>query len=296
VRLLGLCLSAALLASPCRGQCATPWIPSDPSALRAVVLLEGETDPVVARAIAAVGANAVASRNPPDPAAGANFAAAGLGYIAPLLVREVERLPLDTALLARLRSIPALIGIEYFDDTVTEGYATPDTQERAYGILKSLFPDLLILYATRLDPIATDPTFLDGYFRPEFSDLVVPYFYPVGITTLGSYQEGDPWEAPLGALLDPIAARMPAGKGVLPVLQAFEEDGFVLGGGFLLRQLDVYAELWPGNRNAAAFAWAAGRSPDTMDAHPVLLREASSLFGAVPSPPRPCTVSQRAAR
>lgn len=296
VRAVGLGLSAALLAAPCRGQCETQWSPADPAALRAVVLVEGEADPAVARSIAALGANTVASLNPPDPAAGANIAAAGLKYIARLAVRDAQRLPLDTALLERLRSIPGLAGLEYYDDTVTEGYAAPDTQERTYAILKSLFPALLILYATRLDPIATDPAYLDGYFRPKFSDLVVPYFYPVGNTILGAQQERDAWEDRLRGLLTPVAARMPAGEGVFPVLQAFEQDGFRVDGGLVRRQLDVYAELWPGNRNAAAFAWTVGGTLHGLNERPMLLRAVASLFGAVPSPPRPCLLPARAAR
>jgi len=267
----------------------------DPTSLRVVVLLEGETDPAVARSIAALGANAVATLKPPDPATGANLAAAGLRYIAPVLIRDVERLPVDTALLERLRSIPALAGLEYYDDAVTEGYATAETQARAYGILKTLFPGLLVLYALRLDPVATDPVFLDGYFRPEFTDLVVPYFYPVGNTTLGPQQETDEWEERLRSLLSPVAARMPPGEGVLPVLQAFGETGYPVSGGLLRRQLEVYAQLWPENANVALFAWTAGGSAG-MDDSPVLLRAAASLFGGIPSPPIPCLVPPRRAR
>lgn len=289
-------LSGILLASSARGQCSSQWTVSDAAALRAVVLVAGETDPAVARSVASLGANVVASLNPPDPAVGANLADAGLKYIAPLLISDVERLPGDAALLARLRTIPALAGLEYYDDTVTEGYASPETQARAYGILKDAFPDLLVLYATRLDPVATDPTYLDDYFRPEFSDLVVPYFYPVGNTILGAQQEGEAWEARLRALLAPVAARTPAGKGILPVLQSFEQEGFPINGGFLRRQIGVYGEFWPGNRNAALFAWQTEGSVHGVNDLPVLRRAVSSLFGASPSPPRPCVVPSRPGR
>ncbi len=293
---LGLC--AALLAARSAGQCASPWAASGPAALRAVVLLDGESDPGVAQAIAALGANAAASLNPPDPAAGANLAAAGLSYVARIPVREAERLPQDAAAVQRLRAIPGLAGLEYFDDTVTEGYATPETQARAYGILKSLFPGLLVLYATRLDPVATDPGYLDGYFRPEFTDLLVPYFYPVGNTILGAEQETDAWPDRLRALLAPVAARTPAGKGIFPVLQAFEQTGYPVSGGLLRRQLEVYAGLWPEDpiANAALFAWSAGGSLHGMDENSVVRRSASALFGEAPSPPTPCLVPPRAVR
>ena len=295
-RSAGLFLASVLFAAACAGQCAPPWIASDASALRAVVLFQGESDPAVARAIAALGANTVASLNPPDSAAGANLAAAGLRYVACIFVRDVERLPFDPAAIERLRAIPALAGLEYFDDRVTEGYASPDTQARAYGILKSLFPELLVLYATRLDTVATDPAYLDGFFRPEFTDLLVPYFYPVGNTTLGPQQQSDPWEDRLRAVLAPVAARTPTGKGIFPVLQAFEQAGYPVSGGLLRRQVEIYAELWPANSNAALFAWTAGDSSRGMDESPVIRRAAAALFGMAPSPPVPCLLPTRLSR
>jgi hypothetical protein len=289
-RPLGLGLSAALLAGAALAQCAPQWAASDSSALRAVVLVGGESDPSVAQAIAELGANAVASLSPPDPDAGANLAAAGLRYVARIPFRDVARLPTDASAVERLRAIPALAGLEYFDDTVTEGYATPETQARAYGILKSLFPEVLVLYATRLDPVATDPSYLDGFFRPEFTDLLVPYFYPVGSTILGPQQESDAWEDRLRALLAPVAARTPALEGILPVLQAFEQTGYPVGGGLLRRQAEVYSELWPANHNAALFAWAG------IDQSPVLQRASEAFFGEIPSPPHPCTLPPRPVR
>ncbi|HEY2798392.1 MAG TPA: hypothetical protein VGK26_10935 [Thermoanaerobaculia bacterium] len=289
---LSLCLPEVLLAVPTPRPCARQGVVPGPNALRAVVLVEGETDPSVAQAIAALGANTAASLNPPDPAAGANLAASGLSYIARILVRDVERLPSDAAAIARLRAIPALSGLEYYDDTVTEGYATPETQARAYGILKALFPDLLVLYAERLDPVATDPAYLDGFFRPDFTDLLVPYFYPVGNTILGPQQETDDWEDRLRALLEPVAACTPAGKGILPVLQAFEQTGYPLSGGLLRRQVEVYEELWPEHFNAALFAWTVGGELHGMSEIPVLRRAASALFGELPAPPMPCVVAR----
>jgi hypothetical protein len=260
-----------------------------------VVLLEGETDPAVAEAIAELGANAVASLKAPDAAAGANAASAGLAYVARIRTADVLRLPSDAAAVDRLRAIPALAGLEYIDDAAAEGYTSAEVQERAYGILKGLFPDLLALYATRLDPVATDPAYLELYYRPEFTDLVTPYFYPVGTTVLGTQEEDDPWEERLRSLLAPLAARTPAGKGVFPVLQGFEQIGFPIRGGLVRRQLRVYSEFWPDNQNAAMFWWGGGTSEPLvgMSARPVLGRGVAGAFGGVPSRPVPCAAAAR---
>jgi hypothetical protein len=293
-------LSALLLTapSPASAQCAREWIADDSAALRAVVVLTGETDPAVAEAIAALGANAVASLNPPDAAAGATAAAAGLVYIARMHTRDVLELPFDPAAVERLRAIPGLAGIEYIDDTVEEGYTSPATQARAYQILEVLFPDLLALYATRLDPVETDPFYLDHYYRPEFTDLVTPYFYPVGTTVLGPQQEDDAWEARLRCLLEPLAARTPTRERVLPLLQAFEQVGYPIRDGLVRRQLDVYAEFWPGNRNAAYFWWGGGTSEPLvgMSERPVVKRGVAESLGGVPSRPVPCAAAPRASR
>ena len=49
----------------------------------------------------------------------------------------------------------------------------------------------VLVYPTRLDPIVWSPDFLDRFFRPEFTDLVTPYFYPVGTTVIGEARETD---------------------------------------------------------------------------------------------------------
>ena len=101
---------------------------------------------------------------------------------------------MDPGAVEALRAIPGIAGFHYREEEGIEGYTPAAEQQRAYAILKAFFPDALVLYATRLDPIATDPLYLDGYFRPEFSDLVAPYFYPIGTTVLGDFGEGDGWE------------------------------------------------------------------------------------------------------
>ena len=267
----------------------------DPAALRIVVVGAGEEDPAVARQIATLGANALATSSPPRPETAFAAASAGLAYIPRLSTREIERLLVDTPRTESIRRMSGIAGIHYLDDSVEEGYTSPETQARAYGILKSLFPDRLALYATRLDPVATDPGYLAAYYRPEFTDLVTPYFYPVGTTVLGTHRESDRWEDTLRSLLDPLAAATPRGKPILPVLQAFEQTGHPVGGSLLRRQLGVYAELWPGNRNVAAFWWGGPTTEPFAGIAdlPALARGVRELFGTDPSRPAPCVAAPR---
>ena len=108
---------------------------------------------------------------------------------------------------------------------------------------------------TRLAPIAWSPDYLDNYFRPAFTDLVTPYFYPVGTTILGEAREEDPWSERLATLLALLSARVPEGKGVLPVLQGYEQPGYPLDTRFAAAQLMVYRRFWPDVSNAAFEAW-----------------------------------------
>jgi hypothetical protein len=211
----------------------------DPTALRVVVGLAGEADPAVARGVASLGANTLATTTGPRLETALAAQSAGLGYLPRLSTLEIARLPVDPARVESFRRMPAISGFQYLDEGVIEGYARPETQARAYGILKSLFPDRLALYATRLDLVATDPRFLPNFYRPEFTDLVTPYFYPVGTTVLGRHEETDPWEARLRSLLEPLAAATPEDKPILPVLQAFAQTGHPVGGGLPRRQLRV---------------------------------------------------------
>ena len=261
----------------------------DRHALRVVIVIAGESDPAVARAIAAVGANTIATLTPPSLPTALAARSSGLGYMPRMTTREVERLPSDAARVEAIQRMPAITGIQYLDDSVLEGYASPSTQARAYGILKALFPDRLVVYATRLDPVASDPGYVANFFRPEFTDLVAPYFYPVGTTVHGPQNEPDPWEAGLRSLLAPVAAATPAGKPVLPVLQAFEQIGYPIGGGLLPRQVRVYAEFWPENRNLAAFWWGGPLDEPLVGLSqvPILTRGLAKLFGAAPARPAP---------
>jgi hypothetical protein len=227
-------------------------------AIRAVVLTVGEDDPSVLEGVRAMGADTVVTFARPSAAASAAAGAAGLAYVPFLSVRDIDRLLFDPDALVALRAIPGIAGFHYMDEDVVEGYTPPEEQARAYAILKALFPGALVLIATRLDPVASDPGYLDGYFRPEDTDLVAPYFYPVGTTPIGDFTEQDGWEERLASLLVPIAARMPAGKAVLPVLQAFEQEGFPVGPELAARQFAVYQSVWPDTADIAAFWWGGG--------------------------------------
>ena len=200
--------------------------------------------------------------------------------------------------LAAVRAMPAIVGFSYLDLDAIEGFALPSTQARAYATLKALFPDRLVLYATRLDPIATHPGYLAAYYRPEFTDLVTPYFYPVGTTPLGTFEETDSWEGQLRALLAPLAAATPPGKPMLPVLQAFEQAGYPAGGGLPRRQLDVYEEFWPDDPNVAAFWWGGPNDEPIVGLSdiPPIARGVGQLFGTVPGRPSPCMLAPRALR
>jgi hypothetical protein len=254
--------------------------------MRAVVLTVGEEDPSVLEGVRALGADTVVTYARPSAAAASLATAHGLRYIPFLSVSDADRLLVDGDFLQAMRAIP-VAGFHYDAEDAVEGYTTAEDQRRAYGILKTVFPDAIVLYATRLDPVATDPAFLDAYFRPEYTDLVAPYFYPVGTTILGTYGEDDAWEERLASLLAPVAARMPAGQGVLPVLQAFQQDGYPVGADFPTRQLDAYRRIWPGLSDIAAFWWGdAGGGPlFGLSSTPVLARAFTRLlYGLTPEP------------
>jgi hypothetical protein len=284
--------SAILLAGSAalRGHDCGPVSHGGDPVLRVVIVLAGEADPSVARRIADLGANTIATTTPPSLPTARVAEAAGLGYLPRMAMREIDRLPTDAARVEEIRSMPAIIGFQYLDDSVLEGYASPATQARAYGILKALFPDRLAIYATRLDPVASDSGYLAKYYRPEFTDLVTPYFYPVGTTVHGPQQASERWEDRLRSLLEPLAAVTPGEKPMLPVLQGFEQIGYPVGGGLLPRQLRVYADLWPENRNLAVFWWGGPLDEPLVGLSqvPILSRGLAKVFGAAPARPAPC--------
>jgi hypothetical protein len=145
-----------------------------------------------------------------------------------------------------------------------------------------LFPTLLVLFALRVDPVQADPTYLDNYFRPQYTDLLTPYWYPVATTILGPFQYSDPWEAKTLALLTPFHQRMldmGLARGVFPVLQSYEQAGYpILDSNFAQRQANVYATLWPENRNAATFDWSDSSDSTNLAGNLVLQESFKALF------------------
>ena len=233
-----------------------------PAGLRVLDLERDEPDPAAWEAMRDRGANTVAILRPPQAAIDRLAGGAGLRYLAFLTTEEIATLPDDASRISEIRAEHALAGFYFWDSQVLEGFTSPEAQGQAYSTLKLLFPDKLVLYPTRLDPIAWSPDFLDRYFRPEFTDLVTPYFYPVGTTILGEAHEADDWRARLDGLLSDLASRIPRGKGLLPVLQGFEQQGYPISSYFLAEQFASYRRFWPDVPNAAVFAWELG-SPDS---------------------------------
>jgi hypothetical protein len=226
-----------------------------PDGLRVLVLERNDQDPAEWEAIRQAGANVVATLRPPSRETDALAGAAGLTYLAFFTTDEIPLFSRDASRIGEALSERNLAGFYFWDARVVEGFTSPEVQQQSYSTLKLLFPDKLVLCPTRLDPIAWSPDFLDGYFRPEFTDLVIPYFYPVGTTGFGAVQEGDPWPDRLGGLISALARRVPPDKGVLPVLQGFEQQGYPVSSNFLTEQFAVYRRSWPDLPNAAVYAW-----------------------------------------
>ena len=266
------------------------------SAIRAVVLIVGEEDPAVLEGVRALGANAVFTFARPSATASAAAAAAGLEYFPFLSVRDTDRLLSDDDYRRALLAIPGIAGFHFRDEDVLEGFTPAAEQERAYATLKALFPGRLVIQATRLDPIAWFPSYLDGYFRPEFTDLVAPYFYPIGTTVLGDEQESDPWEARLAELLAALEPRVAPDARILPILQAFEQDGHPVGPEIAWRQLDVYRTIWPGADDVAAFWWGGGTDEPLsgLRDRPEVSSGFARLFLGLPPRPWTRTVAPRA--
>ena len=262
--------------------------------MRAVVLTVGEEDPNVIAGVRALGADTVVTTARPSLKASNLAQAAGLKYIPFLSTLDVDRLLTDSDYRAAVSAIPGIAGFHSMNDQIVEGYTSALEQERAYTILKSLFPAAIVIHPTRLDLLATDPTYGDLYVRPEFTDYVTPYFYPVASTVLGPQQEDDPWEERLAFLLGLLAPRIPSGKPVLPVLQAFEQDGYPVPSDLASRQLDVYRKFWPDIANLAAFWWGDGTAPlRGLGERPALRAGFCRLFAGLLPRPAPRVVPER---
>jgi hypothetical protein len=142
----------------------SPLASPSSSGLRCVVLESEDIDAAAWRSIGALGANLLARFAPPGPEADRAAGEAGLSYLAFLTTDEVENLGNDLARVAEIRAEKNLAGFYYWDAGVQEGFTAPDAQRRAYTTLKSLFPEKMVLYPTRLDPILWSDGFLDAYF------------------------------------------------------------------------------------------------------------------------------------
>jgi len=226
-----------------------------PPGLRVMALERDDQDRAAWSAIRDLGANVVATLRPPSGETDEVATAAGLTYLAFLTTDEIAILSRDASRIWEIRAERSLAGFYFWDAHVAEGFTSSEAQQQAYSTLKLLFPEKLVIYPTRLDPIAWSADFLDRYFRPEFTDLVTPYFYPVGTTILGEAHEGDAWQGRLGGLLSALASRIPPGQGLLPVLQGFEQQGYPVSTHFLADQFAVYRNLWPNLSNVLVYAW-----------------------------------------
>ena len=262
------------------------------SGIRCLVLERHDLDPATWRAMRALGANLVVTAGPPGPETDQTAGAAALAYLAFLTSDEIQTFVNDPLRVAEARAERNLAGFYYWDaNAAAEGFTTPEVQQHAYTTLKGLFPDKLVLFPTRLDPIVWSPDFLDRYFRPEFTDLVTPYFYPVGTTVIGAAREQDEWPKRLEALLAALAPRVPAGKGILPVLQGFEQQGYPVSAGFPAAQLIAYRQIWPELAHAAVEAWELpGTEPPLVELGylPTLQKGVCSLFAVLAGPPWRC--------
>ena len=283
------CAALTATAAPApRGRSSPPF---DRSHICAIVLERNEADPDRLAALHALGANTVITHSAPSLAAAQAASAAGLYSIAFLTTRQIDQASRNPWFVPETSALPGLVGFYYLDDSVpVEGYTSPEKQQRAYATLKAMFPDKLVLFPTRLDLFAIDSSYRTDFFRPQFTDLLTPYFYPVGSTSFGQVTEDSPWPEALASLLAQIAQGHPPSQGVLPVLQGFEPDGFEIGARFPAEQMAVYRRFWPGLRNAAVFAWEIEVPQPLVELSqlPELARGVCTLFAGFSNRPGPC--------
>jgi hypothetical protein len=261
------------------------------SGIRCLVLERRDPDPATWRAMEMLGANLVATAGPPSPETDQAAGLAGLSYLAFLTTDEIQSFAADPARIAEARAERNLAGFYYWDAGIAqEGFTTPESQQLAYTTLKGLFPDKLVLYPTRLDPIVWSPDFLDRYFRPAYTDLVTPYYYPAGTTFIGEAREEDAWRERLAALLAALAPRVPAGKGILPVLQGYEQPGYPVSARFPAAQWMVYRQFWPELAGVAVEAWELPGTEPLVELTelPTLQKGVCGLFAILEGPNARC--------
>jgi len=257
----GLFAAAGQTKSPCGVLRASDSL--DAGSLRVLVIFDREREGEGILAARGLGANAVVTHSAPDEATAALARSAGVGYIPFLSTASIDRAWEDPAARARYAAMKGIDGVYFEDDDVDliEGYTSVADQARAYERLKALFPRALAIHPTRLDPMLLDAGYLDSIYRPDLTDVVTPYYYPVGTTFFGSFGEHDAWDGLLEPMLRELARRTPTGKPMLPVLQGFEQLGFPVTAAFLPAQFDVYRRVWPDNESAAVFDWGDSADP-----------------------------------
>ena len=268
----------------------------DPEHIQAIVLERDEADAGRLAALRALGANTVITHSGPNALTAEAARRAGLFYIAFLTTRQIDQASRDPYFRAAIAALESLVGFYYLDDGVAvEGYTSPESQERAYRTLKAMFPEKLVLFATRLDLLSIDAGYRDNYFRPEFTDLVTPYFYPVGTTSFGAVTQDSPWPQQLAPLLAALSQSMPAGEGVLPVLQGFAPIGYSVNERFLPEQMEVYRRIWPRLGSAAVYAWEieVPQPLIALDDLPEVQRGVCDLFASFASRPSRCGRARR---
>jgi hypothetical protein len=268
----------------------------DPENIQAIVLERDEADAGRLTALRALGANTVITHSGPNALTAEAARRAGLFYIAFLTTRQIDQASRDPYFRPAIAGLESLVGFYYLDDGVAvEGYTSPDSQERAYRTLKAMFPEKLVLFATRLDLLSIDAGYRDSYFRPQYTDLVTSYFYPVGTASFGAVTQASPWAQQLEPLLAALAQKMPAGQGVLPVLQGFEPIGYSVNERFLPEQMEVYRRIWPSLRNAAVFAWEIEVPQPLIELEnlPEVQRGVCDLFANFASRPSRCGQARR---
>lgn len=282
---------AALAVAAAPAPRGLPSVPFDQTNIRAIVLERDEADPDRLAALRALGANTVITHSAPSLVAAQAASLAGLYSIAFLTTRQIDQASRDPLFIRVTSALPGLVGFYYLDDSVpVEGYTSAADQERAYTTLKGMFPGKLALFPTRLDLFAIDSSYGKDFFRPQFTDLLTPYFYPVGTTSFGQVREDSPWPEGLSALLAQIASETTPSRGVLPVLQGFEPEGYRVGARFPAEQIAVYHRFWPGLRNAAVFAWEIEVPQPLLELSqlPELAQGVCTLFAGFSNRPGPC--------
>jgi len=207
------------------------------------------------KALRRAGFNTIVTSSPPTVSTLENAKKAGLGVIAYISTASAKALSQDRQayrLLRQITTAPNFMGFHYANEAGVEGRTSAFDQRYTYSLLKTMFPSALAITFLRVVLGKIDEKFLDECFCPEATDLVVPYFYPVGETALGDVKNEFLWETTLNSLLLPVYIRLQSWslrwgivRPVMPMLQGFEEPEYPVDDRFIARQMSVYTHLWP---------------------------------------------------